>query len=108
MGNNRFVEQWVTPFIYNELLEEAVNVRVQCIDPEKNRLDALCIYCGKEYPYKLKFMDYYWKGCHVGPLVPSYKVKGEGLPLHSTLKIIALALVIAKHVESGVPLSIHN
>lgn len=68
-----------------------------------------CAYiAAKEFPNKLVFVDYRWKGCHVGPLVLGYKVKGEGLPLYPNLKTTALSLVIAEHVESGIPLPIRD
>ena len=109
MGNNRFVEQWVTPLVYNELLEEAVNVRVQsAADPTKDRLDALCTYCGHEFPIKLRLVDHRWRGCHEGPFVPGYSEKGEGLPVYPNLKTTALSMAIAKQVESGGKLAIRN
>lgn len=56
------------PFVYNQLLEEAVHIRVHnAIDPQKDRLDALCIYCGKEFPNKLRLVEHSWRGCHPGP-----------------------------------------
>lgn len=71
LGNNRFVEQWVTPLAYNQLPEGAVNICVHnAIDLRKDHLEALCIYCGKEFHNKLRLVEHPWRGCVAGPYIP--------------------------------------
>lgn len=109
LGNKMFVEQWVTPLVYNQLLEEAVNIKIHsAIDSQKDQLDALCNYCEKEFLNKMRLVEHHWRGCHVDHKVPSYKTKGEGLPLYPNLKTIALSVAIAKQIDSGKVLPINN
>lgn len=52
----------------------------------------------------MRISKHCWRGCKQGPWVPSYKKKGEGLPIFPNVKTIA----IAKKIENGEVLVICN
>jgi hypothetical protein len=45
----RFIEQWVIPELYNELLLEIFSSQVTPLNGDKDHLDFQCVYCGGEW-----------------------------------------------------------
>jgi hypothetical protein len=44
----RFIKQWVTLELYNELFVEIFSTRVTPLNGDKDCLDFQCVYCGGE------------------------------------------------------------
>jgi len=66
----RFIEQWVTPELYIELLLELFSSQVTPLNGDKDRLDFQCVYYGREWPCKLRLFDHRFKGCPNDPIDP--------------------------------------
>jgi hypothetical protein len=53
LSSTRFIEQWVTPKLYNELLLEIFSSCVTPLNGDKDRFNFQCVYCGGEWSSKL-------------------------------------------------------
>ncbi len=64
----RFIEQWVTPELYNELLLEIFSSHVIPLNGKKDYPNFQCVYDGGEWSSKLQLSDHRSKGCPDGPV----------------------------------------
>jgi hypothetical protein len=53
LNSTQFIEQWVTPELYNELMLEIFSSCVTPLNGDKNHPNFQCVYCGREWSSKL-------------------------------------------------------
>jgi hypothetical protein len=96
----RFIEQWVTLELYNELLLEIFSSRVTPLNGEKDHLDFQCVYCGGEWSSKILKIDHKSKGCPDGPIDPITN-KPISIPVFPNLVNAQLPKRLKQQIENN-------
>ncbi len=64
----RFIEQWVTPKLYNELLLKIFLSWVIPLNGNKDHFDFQCVFSKRKWSSKLHFSNHKSKGGPNGPI----------------------------------------
>jgi hypothetical protein len=96
----RFLEQWVTPKHYNELLLEIFSSWVTPLNGDKNRLNFQCVYCGGKWSIKLWFSNHRSKGCPNDPIDPITN-KPICIPMFHNLATAQLLKVLKRQIKNN-------
>jgi hypothetical protein len=70
LSSTQFIEQRVTPKLYNEIFLEIFSTCVFPLNGDKDCLDFQCVYCGGEWSNELQLSNHRSKGCPNGPIDP--------------------------------------
>lgn len=91
MGNLQFVEQWITPHMYNEpQVEPLTCIQVKSIDLQKDRKDDIYVYCKTESIKQALSHKPHVEGLLGGPHCSWLQNHGERIHVCLDLKTTAL------------------
>jgi hypothetical protein len=89
----QFIEQWVIPKFYNELLLEIFSLWVTPLNGDKDCPNFEWVYCGGEWLGKLRLFDHRSKRYPDAPINPR-KIKVICIPMLPNLAIAHLSKVL--------------
>jgi hypothetical protein len=101
----RFIEQWVIPEFYNELLLEIFSSWVTPLNGDKDCPNFQCVYCGGEWLSKPQPFDHRFNGYPNAP-IDLRTNKPICIPMLPNLAIAHLSKVLKWHIYNNDAFSI--